>query len=174
MLTAAKASQWFLWLVLYSVCGWVYEVILWRLDFGYWDNRGFLHGPLCPIYGVVAVLALALLYKRVKNIPLLFLAGMVLATLVEYITSVVLEQAFGLRWWDYSGFRFHIDGRVSLVGAVVFGLLVVLLMKLIHPRIEGLTDRMADKIKIITASVFAGLIAFDLCLTVIRLLWVRH
>jgi len=170
MVTASKISTWFLWGIVYSFFGWVYEVILWFLDMGYWDNRGFLYGPLCPIYGTSAVLALAILYKRTKNVVLLFLTGVVLTTGVEYIVSIVLEAFFGLRWWDYSQYRFNIQGRVSLLGAVVFGALIVLLVKLIHPRIEVITNRIADKTKIITAFVFAGVIVLDICMTVIHLL----
>jgi len=156
--------------MIYSFFGWVYEVILWFLDMGYWDNRGFLFGPLCPIYGTVAVLALAVLYRRTKHFALLFLIGVVLATVVEYIVSVVLEALFGLRWWDYSQYRFHIQGRVSLLGAVVFGILIVLLVKIIHPNIEALTERIAEKAKIILASVLAGVVVLDTCMTVIYLL----
>jgi len=170
MLKASKISTWFLWFILYSVIGWIYETILCSIEAGQWVERGFLYGPLCPIYGTVAVLALAILYQRIKNVALLFLVGVVLTTGVEYISSVVLEQIFGLRWWDYSHFRFNIGGRISLLAAVVFGISIVLLLKVIHPRIEALTNRMADKTKVILASMFAGLIVFDFCITLIHLL----
>jgi len=170
MSKASKLSAWFLWFILYSVIGWIYETILCSIEAGYWVERGFLFGPLCPIYGAAAVLALAILYKRIKNVALLFLTGVVLTTGIEYVTSVVLEQIFGLRWWDYSHFRFNIEGRVSLLAALVFGILIVLLVKVIHPRIEALTNRIADKIKIILASVLAGLFVIDFCMTLIHLL----
>jgi len=173
MAKASKVSTWFLWFVLYSLIGWAYETALCSIEMGQWDNRGFLYGPICPIYGAVATLSLALLYKRIKNVALLFLTGVVLTTGVEYVTSVSLELAFGLRWWDYSHFRFNIAGRISLLGAVVFGVLIVLLIKVIHPRIESLTERLPDKVKIILASTLAGMIVLDFCLTIIHLLAVQ-
>ncbi|MCL2568679.1 MAG: putative ABC transporter permease [Oscillospiraceae bacterium] len=170
MVTASKLSAWFLWLGLYSFLGWAYEVALWRIDPGIWINRGFLFGPLCPIYGTGAMIALLLLYRRVSSIPLLFLAGVVMATGVEYITSFVLEQLFGLRWWDYSYLRFQINGRISLLGALVFGVLTVLLIRVMHPRVEALTHRLTDKTKVRAASILALLIAIDCCMTVAHLL----
>jgi len=174
MVRASKISTWFLWFVLYSLLGWIYETALCSIEMGQWDNRGFLYGPICPIYGAVATLALALLYKRIKNMVLLFLTGVVLTTGVEYVTSVALERAFGLRWWDYSHFRFNLEGRISLLGAVVFGILIVVLIRFIHPRIEALTNRLGDKPKIILASTLAGIIVLDFCITVIHLLAARY
>ena len=171
---ASRVSQWVLWWVLYSVFGWIYETIICSIELGQWADRGFLYGPLCPIYGSAAVLAIAMLYRRVKSVPLLFLVGVVLATGVEYITSVVLEQIFGMRWWDYSEFRFHIEGRVSLLGAVVFGVLVVLLIKIVHPRIESLTKRIPAKTGIVFASVLVGVTVVDFCMTVIHLLAMQY
>jgi len=93
-----------------------------------------------------------------------------LSTALEYVTSVVLERLFGQRWWDYSNFRFNIAGRVCLLAAIVFGVLTVLLIKIIHPRVEMLTNRIADRTKIKLASVLAGAVALDFCMTLLRLL----
>ena len=162
MLTAAR---WFLWFIAYSFMGWAYETALFTIVLSHWTNRGFLHAPLCPIYGTAAVVAVAILYGRVKNIVLLFLAGAFLATILEYITSVVLELLFDAKWWDYSGRSFNIHGRVCLLGAVIFGTMVVLLVRFIHPQVEKLTARIPDKVKIILAVVVAGGIAFDFIIT---------
>ena len=170
MKTVSKVSDWFLWWLLYSVAGWVYEIIVVSIQEGHLVGRGFLYGPLCPIYGTGALLAIALLYKRVKSPVPLFLVGTTLATAIEYATSVVLERLFDRRWWDYSNFRFNIEGRVCLLAAVVFGVLVVLLIKIVHPRVEVLTSRFADRTKIILASTFAVLIAIDFYMTLFHLL----
>ena len=173
MKTASKVSNWFLWWLIYSVAGWAYEIVVVSIQEGHLVSRGFLYGPLCPIYGTAALLAIALLYKRVKNPLLLFLVGVTLATALEYTTSVALERLFHQRWWDYSNFRFNIEGRVCLLAATVFGVLMILLIKVIHPRVEALTGRLAEKTRVLLASVLAGLVALDFCLTLIHLLGTR-
>jgi len=136
---------------------------------GQWADRGFLYGPLCPIYGTAAVLAL-ILFQRIKHPVPLFLIGAALVVVIEYSTSVVLELLFEQIWWDYSQFRFNIHGRVSILGAVVFGVMIVLLVKAIHPRVEALTKRIGDRIKILLASALAGMVILDFCMTVIHLI----
>ena len=173
MKTASKVSNWFLWWLLYSVAGWVYEIIVVSIQEGHLVSRGFLYGPLCPIYGTAALLAIALLYKRVKNPVPLFVVGVTLATALEYTVSVVLERLFHQRWWDYSDFRFNIEGRVCLLASMIFGVMMILLIKVVHPRIEALTERIAVKTRVVLASVLAGLVALDFCLTIIHLLATR-
>lgn len=167
MKTAPNISKWFLWWALYSFIGWAYETTLAFFDPGPWNGLGFLYGPWRPIYGTGALLVLLLLYGRIKNVAILFLAGSVVATALEYATSVVIEQLFGVRLWDYSDFRFNLDGRISLLGAVIFGVLFVLLVRFVHPRVEKLTDKIGDKKKVLLAAIIAGIVAIDLCITVI-------
>jgi len=155
----------FLRFIPYSFVGWAYETALFTVVLSHWTNRGFLHAPLCPIYGTAAVAAIAILYGRVKNIALLFFTGAFLAMVLEYITSVVLELLFDARWWDYSSRSFNIHGRVCLLGAVVFGTMVVVLIRFIHPQVEKLTLRIPNKAKIIIAIVIAGGIVFDFIIT---------
>lgn len=174
MAMASKISNWVLWWVIYSLAGWAYETIVCFIDAGHWANRGFLFGPICPIYGTAALLTIGILYKRIKNIALLFVTGVLLTAGLEYITSLVLEQLFGMRWWDYSSYRFNVGGRISLVGVVIFGAFTVLLIKFIHPWMEALTKRIGDKIKIILASVLAVAVVVDFCITLIHLHNIHH
>jgi uncharacterized membrane protein len=120
------------------------------------------------------LLTIGILYKRIKNIALLFVTGVLLTAGLEYITSLVLEQLFGMRWWDYSSYRFNVGGRISLVGVVIFGAFTVLLIKFIHPWMEALTKRIGDKIKIILASVLAVAVVVDFCITLIHLHNIHH
>lgn len=163
-------ARWFLWLMIYSFIGWVYESTVCSVGQRKLVNRGFLNGPVCPVYGFGAIVSILFLYGRTNDILLLFLAGTVLTCTVEYITSVLLEKLFHARWWDYSHHRFHINGRVSLLGAVVFGTLSVLLIKIIHPLVVGLTERIPETTLIIFSSAIFFMIAVDLFLTVRHLL----
>lgn len=135
MVTAAKI---FLWLITYSFLGWVYESILCSITSGTLVNRGFLNGPLCPIYGFGA-LTIILAFWQEPDISVwnLFFSSMVLTCTLEYVTSWAMEKLFHARWWDYSEYRFHLNGRICLLGALAFGSFSVLLIKIVHPRVSG-------------------------------------
>lgn len=131
--------KYIIWLVLYGFLGWVYESLLCSFKQKKVINRGFLNGPYCPIYGFGAV-ADILILGRIKNPLALFFAGAALTCAIEYFTSWALEKLFHAKWWDYSGRKFQLGGRVCLLGAVVFGLFSVALIKLIHPYVESATE----------------------------------
>ena len=131
----------FLWLMIYSFFGWVYESILCSITSGSLVNRGFLNGPVCPVYGFGALVVILAFWRepdiRVWN---LFFSSMVLTCTLEYLTSWAMEKLFHARWWDYSQYRFNINGRVCLLGAVAFGAFSVLLIKVVHPRVSAFVD----------------------------------
>lgn len=162
--------EWFLWLVAYSFIGWVYESTLCSITGKRLVNRGFLNGPLCPVYGFGALVTLLFLDQRVDNIVLLFIAGMLLTCTVEYITAVLLEKLFHAKWWDYSYMRFNFQGRVSLLGAIVFGLLAVLLIKVVHPFVGGLISELPSAVQIGLSMILFVIIMIDLYITV-RHIW---
>ena len=133
----------FLWFLFYSFCGWVYESILVSILERRPVNRGFLNGPLCPIYGVGAVGAVVVL-GQVHNPLVVFLLSMVGASILEYVTSWVMEALFHARWWDYSDYKFNLNGRICLLGAFVFGVGGVLITSLADCSSEhdtGVLDR---------------------------------
>jgi len=164
------AFEWFLWLIIYSFLGWVYESIVCSIIETRFVNRGFLKGPVCPVYGFGALVTLLILNQRTDNIVLLFFAGMLLTCTVEYITAVLLEKLFNAKWWDYSHSRFNIKGRVSLSGAVLFGFLSVLLIKYIHPFVEGVIGKLTDGSLIVLSLSILILLMLDLYITVRHIL----
>ena len=127
-------EKYFFFFILYSVIGWGYETAMCSIRDRAFVNRGFLNGPYCPIYGVGAVLFLLLLGNE-KNALLIFLFGAMIASAVEYLTSFAMEKMFGARWWDYSDYRFNLNGRVCLGAAAIFGAFAVVLIKLLHPAV---------------------------------------
>lgn len=139
-------ETWFLWFIIYSVIGWIYESILCSVGSRRLINRGFLNGPCCPIYGSGACLVVLTLGK-IKNPLLLFFAGAVLTCTLEYFTSYFMEKLFHARWWDYSKRRFNIRGRVCLIGAVVFGAFSVVLILFLHPVIIKFTDSLSAALR---------------------------
>lgn len=95
-----------------------------------------MYGPYCPIYGFGAFIIIIALSSFYQNPILVFLFGMILTTLLEYITSYVMEKSFGAKWWDYSHMPFNINGRVCLLNSVIFGLLGLFVIYILHPQVE--------------------------------------
>lgn len=151
-------EKYFLWLVFYSVVGWIYETILCSIQERHFVNRGFLNGPYCPIYGFGALLDILILGK-ISNPVYLFLLGAILTCTLEYLTSYFMEKLFNARWWDYSEWKFNIGGRVCLAGGIVFGLFSVLLIKIIHPVICKYTNFLPPLVlHIASATIFIAFI----------------
>ena len=136
--------QWFLYFVIYSVLGWACETVYCSVGSRKFVNRGFLNGPVCPVYGVGAVAVVLLLRSVSHNVAALFLSGMVVTTVLEYLTSVLLEKLFHMKWWDYSRYRFQINGRVCLLNSLMFGGLSVVMMRFLHPQAEYLVGRIPE------------------------------
>lgn len=154
MTALITAEHYFFWFMFYSIAGWIYETLICSLEAKKFINRGFLNGPYCPIYGCGAVLDLLAL-GWIENPFLLFLAGALLDCTLEYFTSCVMEDMFHARWWDYSDKKLNINGRVCLLGAVVFGLFSMLLVKYVHPALGGMTAHLsAPVMHLLTALLF--------------------
>ncbi|WP_291526715.1 putative ABC transporter permease [Bifidobacterium sp. UBA744] len=155
----------FLWVMCYSLIGWIYESIVVSVQERRLVNRGFLIGPICPIYGVGAVGA-ALLLTPLRNTVALFVCGALLASALEYATSWSLERLFGARWWDYSQYRFNINGRVCLPGALIFGLFTVIVVKWVQPVVRVATAAVPEAAIHCSAVAIAVLLAVDIAVTV--------
>lgn len=96
-------------------------------------NRGFLLGPLCPIYGYGALAITLLLSKYAYDIKILFVMSMVICSILEYFTSYFMEKLFNTRWWDYSNRKFNINGRICLETLIPFGILGCIITYFINP-----------------------------------------
>lgn len=106
---------------IYSFIGWFYESTICSIVINKkLINRGFLHGPACPIYGIGAVTNW-ILFSDVENLFALFFASAFVSGFIEYVVSVLLEEIFNARWWNYSNFKFNLNGRVCLYGIILFG-----------------------------------------------------
>ena len=125
--------RYFFWFLLYSFLGWVTETLLYMLRDRKVVKRGFLFGPLCPIYGFACCLCVLLLYGKIRNPFLLFLAGMGITATLEYATHFVMEKVFHAMWWDYSNRRFNLKGRIYLKGCLLFGAAILLVIRVVQP-----------------------------------------
>ncbi|WP_414698541.1 putative ABC transporter permease [Peptacetobacter sp. AB845] len=128
-------------------------------------NRGFLNGPFCPIYGFGALLVISILSPFVNNIPVLFIASIIVTSTLEYITSYVLEKIFHMSWWDYSTYKYNINGRVCLQNSLMFGLLSLFVMLVIHPAIDDFVASINTKVAFALSVLFATYFIVDTIIT---------
>ena len=136
---------------IYSFAGWSMEVINVKRRQNKWVNRGFLIGPICPIYGYGCLSIIILLKKYYEDPIVLLIMSIVICGLLEYLTSYIMEKLFKLRWWDYSDKKYNIAGRVCLENLVVFGLLGTTITYIINPFIVNILDKLPELlIQIIT------------------------
>ena len=113
----------FLLYIAYSTLGWCGEMLYCSIPKGHiCEKRGFLNGFLCPIYGHGALLVLYLLHGGFQNPVLTFIFGAIVTSILEYFTSWIMEKLFHMRWWDYSHYKFQINGRVCLLNSTCFAL----------------------------------------------------
>ena len=135
-------GQWLLFFFLYCFLGWVWESCYVSARQRRWVNRGFLHGPLLPIYGFGAVIILWATLPVRQSLQLIFLLGMLAATALEYVTGAAMEALFKVRYWDYSGKPFNLNGHICLTCSLAWGAFSVLLVKVLHPPFEDLVLRL--------------------------------
>lgn len=129
---------------LFSFLGWVVETLLYVVRDRKVVKRGFLFGPICPIYGVGTIIAAFIMFMGITNVIWIFYIGMLLCGLLEYVTHFVMEKAFKAMWWDYSDRMFNLNGRIYLKGLLFFGIGMVLLVKFILPPVFYVLDLMPD------------------------------
>lgn len=103
-------------------------------------NRGFLTGPILPIYGFGAVSILLFTIQVRWSIGLIFLCGMAGATVLEYFTGWLLERLFRMRYWDYSNLPLNLNGYICLLASLCWGVFSVLLVRVVHPPLAGLSS----------------------------------
>lgn len=126
-----------LYIIIYSVLGWILESVYKTFLEKKFVNSGFLKGPVCPIYGFGALLMLLTLNNLKDKIILLFIVAFFVLSIWEYAVGLFLEKIFKTKYWDYSHLKFNIQGRVCLKNSIYWGILGVGFIKLVHPFIES-------------------------------------
>ncbi len=165
----------------YSFIGWFFESCYCSIRPKKWVNRGFLRGPICPIYGtgaLVMMIALVPLRDLTDNLYfnefIIFIVGMVLCDIVEFMTSYIMEKLFNARWWDYSNKKFNIQGRICLTHTLYWGTCSCLFVFILEPIIDlYLVGQVSESSRNILTYIFLTVFAFDLLDTVIHALGIR-
>ncbi len=156
---------------LYAFLGWCAEVAYAAVRRGKFVNRGFLNGPVCPIYGFGLVTVILLLSPLSEKLVLLFLGSVVLTSALEFLTGWVLEKLFHAKWWDYSDNKFNIKGYVCLEFSLVWGLAATFIVRIIHPLIAGLITSIPALAGHLLLYMFLAAILADLAATLVA---IRH
>ena len=165
---AAVLADLVLLFFIYSFAGWCIEVTLKYIQYHRFINRGFLTGPICPIYGTGAALitvAVRLLMPIEKAYGTTFAISFLLCGAVEYFTSWYLEKRFHARWWDYSRKPMNLHGRVWAGNLILFGLGGVGIVHFFNPALFTALDRIAPLTKEIAAGGLAAVCAADYVMT---------
>lgn len=128
--------QWLFFFYLYCLLGWCFESTYVSLKSRKLVNRGFMRGPFLPLYGSGAIMMLVVSAPFQDNLLLTYIAGVIGATALEYITGVTMEALFKVRYWDYSNQPFNYKGHICLSSSVAWGFLTILMTRVIHRPIE--------------------------------------
>ncbi len=128
-----KFIVYFLLFMIYSFLGWLMEVAMTLIYDKKFVNRGFLIGPYCPIYGYGVLGILFLIGENTKDVLSVFLKSILICSVLEYLTSYLMEKIFKARWWDYSKKKFNINGRICLETMIPFGILGTFCFYILNP-----------------------------------------
>ena len=138
-----------IYFIIYSFIGFVVETLFALVNYNVLESRkSFLYGPFCGIYGVGAVVLILVLRLFNKNNYTLFLGGCITGSIIEYIMSFLGEILFGVRWWDYSKRFLNINGRICLLYSIFWGILSLILIRIINPTIDKFIDYIKSKINL--------------------------
>ena len=167
-----KLQKYFIYFMLYSIIGWIYEVFLEVVIYKWgFSNRGVLFGPYCPVYGFGAIAFIFTIYPLIEDksisrkilfIPIIFLLCMLVATTIELITSYLCEFTMGSwPWQTYANYKYNFQARIALSPSLRFGLGGVIFLYVLQPLFEKLCDKLGEKkVEIFSYSLF-GIVLID-------------
>ncbi len=154
-----QPMQWLFLFFFYSFFGWIFETIYVSVHEGHFVNRGFIRGPFLPLYGCGGIMMLLASKPFYENIVLVFVSGCIGATALEYITAVVMEALFKVRYWDYSHKKIHFQGRISLESTLAWGLCTVVFTHWLQLPIERIV--LSIPYNIVTVATAVVLVMFS-------------
>jgi len=145
----------------WSFAGWLVEVADMAIEAREFQNRGFLHLPLCPIYGLGVLLLNIILKGFSDNYLLLVIVSMLLCTGVELLVGAALQKAFHARWWDYSHMRFNFKGLICLRNTLFFAAAGFVIVTIIEPKVEMFLDKLVINVGLIIMMILAAVLFVD-------------
>ena len=159
----------YLMFFIYSFIGWVIEVIYYGITEGKFINRGFLAGPLCPVYGLGFYAAIWIFEPFKDNFMILFFGMAAACTIVELIAGFILYHAFHMRWWDYSDYKLNLGGYICLRFFIYWGIAASLGMYVLHPAVKWLIAHINYPIRLGILIFFTVILVADLVTTIVTI-----
>ncbi len=165
-------SKYIVYFMIFSFLGWIWETIYCTVFNKKWESRGFLFGPVCPIYGVGAIAGFGIVdILKFLSLPQLTWWQVVLisffgSAVLEYATSVLLEKLFHAYWWDYSGMPLNVNGRICLPASLGFTVAGLLVVYVLYPFFSYVSSLVPSLLFEISALIFVIVITIDITLTV--------
>lgn len=156
-----QSYQWIAFFFTYCFFGWIFESTYVSLKTKHLVNRGFLRLPLLPLYGTGAVMMLWVTLPVRNYLPLVYLFGVIAATILEYITGYAMERLFKMKYWDYSYQRFNLHGYICLSSSIAWGFLTIFLTEVIHKPIERLVLGVNPYVEIALVGIIGVFFAVD-------------
>lgn len=159
----------FLYFIFYSFCGWLWETCYCSIKERHYVPRGFLYGPVCPIYGVGFLLMVLFFAPFKDNLVVFYFVAVIVMTAWEYFVGWFLETTTHIKYWDYSDRRFNVKGRVCLEVSLFWGIMSYIAVFLIHPPVARLFARMPDWLQYTACGACLALLAVDTVTTIRKL-----
>lgn len=145
-----------------SHMAWIWEGIITMYEVGEFVNRGFLHGFWLPIYGIGSILLITIFGRTKHSAFAIFFFSMIICSIMEYMTSYILERLFHKKWWDYSYLVFHLNGRICLFSMVMFGIAGCLLIFYIAPFLNKQINKIPKTIQKFICIIFCTFFCIDM------------
>lgn len=136
----------FIYFLVFAIIGWLIETAYSFYSLGHFTKRGFLYGPLCPIYGWGAIILIMFFSKYKKKNFKLFIYAAIIFSLFEYLVSFGMEALFSLKWWDYTSEFMNLNGRVSIFYSFAWGIIAILVINFIYPFFKKKINLILSKI----------------------------
>ena len=164
----------FIYFLIFAIVGWLLETCFSFYSLGHFTKRGFLFGPLCPIYGLGALI-LIMFFSTYKNHNLkLFIYSALIFTVFEYLVSFGMEALFSLKWWDYTGEFMNLNGRVSIFYTFAWGIIAILFINFVYPffkkKINIILSKIPYKIQMLVVNILILVFITDTILSCIKYL----
>ncbi|MGM9834892.1 MAG: putative ABC transporter permease [Bacilli bacterium] len=157
----------FLSFLIYSIIGWILEVIVCSMESKKIVNRGFLFGPYCPVYGLGALAILVTLLRYEEDPIVVFVFGVLITSAIEYYTSYILEKIFHNKWWDYSDRIDSINGRICVGNMIAFGFCACAVIYIFQPLLMNLFEIVSMQVLNIISIVLALLFTADVIYSIV-------
>lgn len=159
----------FLYFIIYSILGWCMETVYCSILERRFVPRGFLFGPMCPIYGVGVLMMICWFQPLMGNLVVFYVTATVCMSAWEYFVGWFLETTTHIKYWDYSMYKFNLKGRICLWVCLMWGVLSFLVLYFIHPRIAAVVERVGMIPRYILTGFFLGILTADTIATIYQL-----